>query len=58
MFEIEDTEDWRGDYTREDSTVPVINWRGDTMIYANRTAVNKMVTETCLIGPLAAMYGR
>ena len=58
VFEIEDTEDWRERYTREESTVPVINWKGDTMIHANRTAINKIVYETCLLGPLAAMYGR
>ena len=58
LFEIEDTEAWRNEYTKEDSIVPVINWKGDTIVYATRAIINKMVGETCLLGPVAAMYGR
>ena len=58
LFGIEDTDAWREQYTREESIVPVINWKGDTIVHATRVAINKIVSETCLLGPLAAMYGR
>ena len=58
VFLKHDTDEWRWDHTKEESTVPVINWYGDTMIYADRKAINKLVTETALLGPLAAFYGR
>ena len=58
LFLIDDTEAWRNEYTREESIVPVLNWKGDIMIHATRTVVNKIVAEACMLGPVAAMFGR
>ena len=58
VFQIEDTESWREEHLRQDSTIPVITWKGDAIVHLTRTLINKIVSETCLLGPVAAMYGR
>ena len=58
LFQIDDTEAWRNEYTKEESIVPVLNWKGDFIVHATRPVVNKIVGEACMLGPIAAMFGR
>ena len=38
--------------------IPWMTWKGDAIVYMNRDYIKKVVTETSVLGPIAAMYGR